>query len=353
MEPDTTTNGFYRYNANGGRSNASNANVNNNVNKIYGFSVTHLSGAGCPLYGDFPILPLSDDAMPDRLASSPATHRDNYAIAFDHKNEEAHPGYYTVTLANGVRVALTVTERAGIARIDFPQGKAARLLVSGAGAITDVHSRLYPPVGRENDSNEITVIADDELSGSVTSGGILRHRFALHALLCRQISKALSELRRVERRHDVERRSRHLKGKHTGAWLDFGSDQPQVMMKVGLSYVSTQNALNNLNKELPGWNFDEVHTQARKTHGAVLLDQIAVEGGTPDQRKLFYTGLYHSFMCPTVFSDENGDYIGFDGKVRALAGSSRRPSTPTTPTGTSIATRCSCRRSSIPSARAT
>ena len=154
--PDTTTGGWYRY----------------NQSRIYGFSLTHLSGAGCPLYADFPFLPLSDASMTDELSSSPATARDKYAIGFDHKSEEAHPGYYAVTLANGVNVALTVSSRAGIARITFPQGKLARLLINAGGsADTNVHNALYPPVGRENDGSEIMVEGEDEVSGSVTSGG--------------------------------------------------------------------------------------------------------------------------------------------------------------------------------------
>ncbi len=79
----------------------------------------------------------------------------------------------------------------------------------------------------------------------------------------------------------------------------------------------------NLEKEIPGWNFDEVHNKARATWTA-LLDRAAVEGGTADQRTIFYTGFYHSFLSPNLFSDEDGNYIGFDGKVHSLAGSKQQ-----------------------------
>src|ERR1700735_1456213 len=78
---------------------------------IYGFSLTHISGAGCPVYGDFPVLP-----WPGDLTVSPHANRELYTQAFDHSHEDAHPGSYALTLANGIRVEITVTERAGIAR---------------------------------------------------------------------------------------------------------------------------------------------------------------------------------------------------------------------------------------------
>ena len=305
--PDTTIGGWYRY----------------SQNKIYGFSLTHLSGAGCPLYADFPFLPLSDASMTDELTSSPATARDNYAIVFDHKSEEAHPGYYSVALANGVKVALTVTSRAGIARITFPQGKPARLLINAGGsADTNVHSALYPPVGREHDGSEVAVENQDEVSGSVTSGGFCGTDSRYTLYFAARFQKPFQHFG-VWNGDAIEKNQREAKGKHTGTWLDFGSDQPEVLMKVGISYVSTKNALDNLNKELPGWNFDSAHSDARQAWGK-MLDHVRVDGGTSDQEKLFYTGLYHMLLSPTLFSDSNGDYIGFDSKVRSLAGTKQR-----------------------------
>ena len=123
---------------------------------IHGFSLTHLSGAGCPLYG---------------LTTSPASTPDAYTLAFRHDQEEAHPGYYAVTLDNGSKVDLTVRDRAGIARIHFPQGQASRILVRGTSANTDVHVATLPPVGREHDGTSIRVMGNDGVSGSTTAGG--------------------------------------------------------------------------------------------------------------------------------------------------------------------------------------
>ncbi len=107
--PDTNHQAYYIY----------------NEKQITGFSMTHLSGVGCPIYGDFAVLPTVA-----ALTTSPGTNFDPYAAPFDHSNEQAHPGYYAVTLANGIRVEITVAERSGIARFIFPAGADARLLIN-------------------------------------------------------------------------------------------------------------------------------------------------------------------------------------------------------------------------------
>src|SRR5664279_1204387 len=149
--PDTGIDGFYNYD---GKS-------------ISGFSLTHLSGAGCPLYADVPVLPWTDD-----LETSPGANRKAFNLAFNHKDEQAQPGYYSVILADGVRVELASAERAGVARFTFPVGKPARLLVNtGGSADSDVHMAILPPVGREHDGSNVEVVGEHSLTGSVSSGG--------------------------------------------------------------------------------------------------------------------------------------------------------------------------------------
>lgn len=293
--PDTGSDGWYFY----------------NKSKIRGFSLTHLSGAGCPLYGDFPILPWTGD-----LQTNPATTPDAYTLSFSHSQEDAHPGYYAVTLANGSKVELTVTDRAGMARIDFPEGQPSRLLVNATSANTDVHVATLPPVGREHDGTNVRIIGSDAIGGSTTAGGFCGTNSRYTVYFAAKFQQPFSNFATWQDTA-IHKGQRDAAGHHTGAWLDFGK-QSQIQLKVGISYVSEANALDNLNKELPGWDFDEVHSAAR-TAWTSALNQIAAEGGTPDQRKIFYTGLYHMMLSPTLFSDDNGDYIGFDDKVRSLA----------------------------------
>jgi predicted alpha-1,2-mannosidase len=94
-------------------------------------------------------------------------------------------------------------------------------------------------------------------------------------------------------------------------------------VRVGISYVSTANAQANLDAENPkGTTFEALRDKAVDAWNA-RLSHIDIEGGTPDQRTVFYTALYHSLMTPNVFSDINGEYAGFDQKVHKVSGSQK------------------------------
>jgi predicted alpha-1,2-mannosidase len=281
-----------------------------------GFSLTHLSGIGCPIGSDFPILPWSQE-----LQNSPGEINRPYAEfvqGFDHDKEEAHPGYYAVHLANGTKVELTVSDRAGIARFEFPpRVKAALLVNTGGSANTNVNMQGLPAFAREQNVSSVNVSGDEALSGSVTSWGFCSGPAHYTVYMA---AKFDHPFQRFDTWHDakIEKNQRVAEGKSTGAWLDFG-DHRQIQMKIGLSYVSEEGAVANLDKELPGWDFDAVHTGARDRWTAIL-SQVSAEGGTSDQYKIFSTALYHIFLAPTLFSDANGDYLGFDSKKHSLSG---------------------------------
>jgi predicted alpha-1,2-mannosidase len=279
--------------------------------QINGFSLTHISGAGCPLYGDFAVLPTTVG-----LTSSPGTNFAPYAAAFDHRDEIVHPGYYAATLANGVRVEVTVSDRAGIARFIFPEGAASRLLVN-AGSSANTLSNNASRSGYGLYANSIHLSAADGFAGWVAAGGFCGTDSHYKLYVAGRFDKPYKTAA-LWQDDSILGAAKSAQGKHTGAWLDFGSER-QIVLKVGISYVSEAGASNNLEKEIPGWDFEQVHAQARAAWSG-LLDRAAVEGGTNDQRTIFYTGLYHSFLSPNLFSDEDGQYIGFDGKVHSLAG---------------------------------
>jgi putative alpha-1,2-mannosidase len=139
----------------------------------YGFSLTHLSGVGCPVGSDVPILPWYQEPLKSPGVTDPPYAE--FVQAFDHHKEEAHPGYYSVTLANGARVELSVVDRAGIARFEFPPGLEAALLVNtGGGANTDVHMQGVPPFGRQHNRNLVKLIGDDALTGAVNAWGFVQ-----------------------------------------------------------------------------------------------------------------------------------------------------------------------------------
>ena len=281
--------------------------------QLHGFSLTHLSGAGCPLFGDFAVLPTSS-----ALSSSPGADFATYVAAFDHRNEETHPGFYAVTLPSGIRVEITVTERAGIARFIFPDGAASRLLIN-AGSSANTRARgAHAQAGSEAYGNAIELKNAESFVGSVAAGGFCGSDSHYKLYVAGSFNKPY-KASALWQDEAILTAAHSAHGKHTGAWLDFGN-QHEVVLKVGISFVSEAGALSNLNKELPGWDFERAHAQARLAWSE-LLGRAAVEGGTGDQRRIFYTGLYHSFLTPTLFSDADGSYMGFDGKIHSLSGS--------------------------------
>jgi predicted alpha-1,2-mannosidase len=295
--PDTNTDAWYIY----------------HEKQITGFGLTHVSGAGCPLYGDFAVLPIAAE-----ITSSPGAGIGPYAAPFDHNNEEAHPGYYAVTLGNGVRVEITVAERSGIARFIFPAGTDARLLVNAGSSANTQEPNVDKQAGHEAYGNQIELNSRDSFAGSVSAGGFCSSDSHYKLYVAGQFNKPY-KTSKLWQDDTILSDEKTAQGKHTGASLDFGSEH-EVVLKVGVSFVSRAGAEANLRNEIPAFDFDSVHANARRTWSE-LLDRVAAEGGTADQRTIFYTGLYHSLLSPTLFSDHDGNYTGFDGKVYSLSGS--------------------------------
>jgi predicted alpha-1,2-mannosidase len=294
--PDTNTDAWYAY----------------TDKQIDGFSLTHVSGAGCPLYGDFAILPTTAE-----LKTSPGASFAQYAAAFDHGQEQAHPGYYALTLGNGIRAELTVAVRAGIARFTFPQGADARILVNAGSSANSIPNKDSKPHDHDAFGNSITVRPDGTFSGWSSAGRFCGSDSHYKVYVAGRYNQPLIHST-VWQDDAIHTDAPSAEGKHTGAWLDFGK-QHEVLLKVGISFVSEAGARSNLDKEIGGWDFDGLHATARRIWNQ-LLNRAAVEGGTPDQRTIYYTGIYHSFLSPNVFSDVDGNYAGFDGKTHSLAG---------------------------------
>jgi predicted alpha-1,2-mannosidase len=281
---------------------------------IDGFSLTHLSGTGCPSFQDVPVLPTVGAIGPD-----PETTTD----AFSHRDEEATPGRYDVSLQPGpISVALAVTTRTGIARFSFPASTQSNLLFKVAGSVNPVTASSVQILGR------------DELAGEVTSGQFCGTgtNYTLHfvALFDRPFAAAgtwtSSGVDPDTTTPDTTTpdtttpSGSSCNGTTCGAYVTFDtSSERNVLMKVGISFVSTADAKENLRAEDGGWSLARVSASARDAWNA-LLGRIAVSGGTAAERHIFYTALYHSLLFPDVVSDVNGEYAGSDGKVHDARG---------------------------------
>jgi predicted alpha-1,2-mannosidase len=279
--PDTTATGWYKY----------------TDAKIRGFSLTHFSGAGCPAYADVPFMPAVG-----ALKGSPGSNWSDYAVAFSHDKERAAPGYYSVALDSGVRVELSATARTGFGVFTFPQTNEARLLINAGGSATG-----------DSDSS-VLIVGDREVTGSATSGRFCDSDTSYRVYFAAQFDRPFNSFDTWEA-DKLNAGAREGQGKQSGAALTFDATRERtVKVKVGVSFVSVENARLNLRAENDGWDFDAVRRKSSATWND-WLGRVSIEGGTDDERRVFYTALYHSLLHPNVFSDVNGEYIGFDQAV--------------------------------------
>ena len=285
--PDTRADGWYHY----------------GDKTIRGFSLTHISGAGCAIYADVPILP---------GPGAEYANTDSYeglSSPFSHDHEQAHPGYYGVEFENGIKAELTVSTRAGIGRFYFPTGaKQMFLFKASASATIDAKNRA-------RDTSEIEIRSKDTIVGSVQSGGFCGSPTNYVFYFAAKFQKPFADSGFWGA--NMEKGATSASGHRAGGFVSFPGGAEPIVMKVGISFVSVKNAEANLAIEIPGWDFDAVRAAA-KAAWTKVLDRVQAEGGTPEQRTICYTGLYHMLLAPNTFSDENGDYIGFDQKVRRL-----------------------------------
>ena len=271
---------------------------------IFGFSLDHLSGGGAWYAGNFAFMPVASGAG---LTAAP-TNRYALNTPFAHEHESARPGYYAVTLDNGIKVELTAKTRSGFGRFSFPAGTNATLVINAGSNVTGTSNAAVhiDPSGRS-------------ISGSATGGRFLGHPNSCTVYFYAVFNRPFAS-------HGVWSDNHLLKGqtcgagKTSGAYVVFDmSTSGTILAKAAISYVSIQNAKANIEAESPiakssPADFDQA-VQASDRVWNAWLNRIQVSGGATADRKTFYSMFYHTLLGPTVCSDANGEYLGYDGKV--------------------------------------
>jgi predicted alpha-1,2-mannosidase len=271
--------------------------------KINGFSVIHLSGAGCNASCELPFIPCTGD-----LKTSPATHHTEYASAFSHSNEVARPGYYSVKLATwNIDFENTVAARSGIAHIDFPDTSEANLVLNpNADGVGLKDGCIFiDPAGRK-------------LSGWAKSGGFCGIAGCDYTIYFAAKFDRPFQSFGTWTKDDKTPGSTSASGPELASYITFDCrTHRRVTMKVGLSFVSIANAVQNLDTEIPDWDFAGVKRAAYRQWNQDL-NRIQIKGGSAQDTTIFYTALYHSLMLPSIFEDVNGQYIGMDNQVHTV-----------------------------------
>ncbi len=268
---------------------------------VYGFSHTHLSGTGVADYCDVLFLPATGPVKLRNNYENPT--RDGYGSRFRKATELVEPGYYAVTLDDyGVDVELTATLRTGWHRYTFRRKANAHVLI-------DLTHR------DEVIDSYIRVLDSRRIEGLRRSKSWAKDQIAYFAA---EFDRDFDATLFVD---DVP--ASDARGKNVKAVLRFDvKTRTRVRAKVALSSVDEAGAWKNLRAEADGWDFDATRKAALHTWND-QLHKIEVEGGTDEQKTIFYTALYHTMLQPNTFEDVDGRFRGMDGKIHDSPGYTR------------------------------
>lgn len=265
---------------------------------IYGFSHTHLSGTGCSDLGDILIVP---------TVGKPELDNKLYSSHFSKKSETSRAGYYSVFLDKPkVKAELTATARVGFHRYTFPKTKEANIIL-------DLKHR------DEVLESWIQIVGKDEVRGYRRSKDWADDQ-RIYFVIKFSSPFTQSELHAA----DGSIITANLEGKNDGknlkAWFRFPTLKgKQLLVKVGISAVSIDGAIKNLEAEIPAWNFDKIAQQAYASWNKEL-SKILVGEASAEQLTTFYSSLYHTMVVPNIFSDVDGMYLGTDLKAHKAEG---------------------------------
>ncbi|MCC8170853.1 MAG: GH92 family glycosyl hydrolase [Parabacteroides sp.] len=275
-----------------------------NTNSYFtGYSHVNLSGVGCPDVGSLLLMPTAGELNVDYKE-----------YGSHYTNEIAHPGFYSNELTKyGIKTAVTATTRTGLSRFVFPKGQGNILLNLGEGLTNETGAT-------------VRIVNDTEIEGSKLLGTFCYNPQAVFPIyFVMKVSKAPKQMgywkkqrpmKGVEAEWDIyagkyklyTRYTREMSGDDVGVWFTYDTEENETIeVKMGVSFVSIENARLNMETEQPGFDFEKVAAAAR-TAWNNDLSRIRVEGGTADEKTVFYTGLYHVLIHPSILQDVNGEY---------------------------------------------
>ena len=286
---------------------------------ILGFSHTHFSGAGHSDLGDVLLMPIGGDQVPLE-PGDPEKTQPGYRSHFSHTKEVAEPGYYSVFLNDSAVFAeLTASERVGVHRYTFAPGAKRNVLL-------DLRSSIYNYPGKVLWSR-ITIHADGTVTGMRETRGWAPGRQLFFAM---RFSAVLSEHALYNKEEDPPpyhgfktpgtspQDTQSMQGRGLEGVFSFAPASAPLVVKVAISPVSEENAIANMEAEVPAFDFDAVRARTKQ----MWREQLArVEfDASPAMQRTLYTALYHALMAPSISMDVNGEYRGPDNQVHRAEG---------------------------------
>jgi len=252
---------------------------------ISGFSHLNISGTGCPEIGTFLLMPTTGD-----LEFKPFKYWSGYS------EEAASPGYYSVKLNRyNIKAELTTTLRTGISRFTFPKGK-SNILINLGLSLTS------------REGSVIRRVSDTEVEGFKSIGGFCGVSTIQTVYFVAKLNKKPISCGVWNQTNIFPDFQREMAGNNIGGYFTFNTEENEtISVKVGASFVSIENARSNLEKEQPDFDFDKIRSASLNSWNSEL-SKIKIEGGTSDEKAMFYTALYHILLHPNILNDANGEY---------------------------------------------
>ncbi len=254
---------------------------------VYGFSHTHLSGTGVGDYCDILLKPCNGDVHYDNgYKTSPDS---GYASYFNKQTEVAEAGYYSMELAEGIKVELTSTERAGFHRYIFKDAKKAHVIL-------DLEHR-----------DKLLDYSTDPIDGTTIRGMRRSQSWAENQVVFFEIqfSKPIDSIVALIQGKSIFEPDSFHEPKTMAFYFNL-KDGDELLVKVGISAVDVEGASANLKSEIPHWDFDLIRQESKHAWDNELA-KIQVEGDETD-KVIFYSALYHTMVAPNLFSDVDGRY---------------------------------------------
>ncbi|WP_034045620.1 GH92 family glycosyl hydrolase [Wocania ichthyoenteri] len=281
----------------------SNPYVNENT-FLTGFSHVNLSGVGCPDLGVILTMPTTGELNTNHL---------EYGSTYDF--ELAKPGYYSVNLSKyKVKTEVTATTRVGVSKYSFPKGQSNILINLGLGLTNE-------------EGATVKIVSPTEIEGMRNVGSFCYYKpeESYPVYFVAKFSKPADDFGvwKKTRKYDglegqwmpyngktrlYKNYRKEVIGDSIGSYFTYHFDKPtEVEVKIGVSYVSIENARKNLEKETQSLSFEDIYKNTA-SQWSDLLSKIEVEGGTRDDKTIFYTALYHTLIHPNTLNDVNGEY---------------------------------------------
>ena len=262
---------------------------------VKGFCHLNLSGTGMSDLGELTIMPATGKLKYN--AGNQDNHMSGYSSLYRKNKEINTVGYYKVELERyDIDVELTASERVGFHRYTYPSSDNSRVIIDLGEGSADRPTETY-----------ITKVNDTTFQGHRFSSGWASDQREYFTLI---LSKPVKDF--IIYDGDKKHNSTELKGMYVKGFLEFETEKnEEIYVKMGVSTVSSENALENLIFEIPHWNFEKVKKEAENKWNQEL-SKIAITTDDLKKKRVFYTAMYHTMIAPNLYQDVNGEYRGTD-----------------------------------------